>query len=199
MVWGNVKWDKLLDGKELEVLADAGALRDLLQWVQTPGHQADREGQEDDIFSLPLALAPPVTLPLTKSAVSSSSSHQYDSLYVVTALSSGVRLPLPTPRRMPAPAAANMNSSLSRTTPSPAPGYPSPLPSPSSAITPPTTVSKPGPPHLDCRHLLNTTDWAQTPLGPRSTWSPVIETMLGIVFASPTQDSLWLGSEFNMI
>ena len=186
-----------------DVVVGAGAMQELLQWVQATSVYEDVEGLEDDIYKLSLALAPPLTLSLAKSAVSSSSSTSSDSLYVVTALSSGSRLPLAAAQRgrEPAPMRISTPSSyLSRATPSPAPSYISPMASPASAVTPPaTSIAQFIPPHLDCRHLLNTTDWGKTPLGPRASWSPVLETMISIVFASPTQDALWLGPEFNMI
>jgi hypothetical protein len=52
---------------------------------------------------------------------------------------------------------------------------------------------------IDCATLLANTDWAATSLGPRKTWSPVLDTMISIVMRSPTQDALWLGSESIMI
>jgi hypothetical protein len=55
------------------------------------------------------------------------------------------------------------------------------------------------PSQTDCQYLLDHTDWSKTSLGPRSTWSPVIETMINTVMYSKTQDALWLGPEFNMI
>jgi hypothetical protein len=55
------------------------------------------------------------------------------------------------------------------------------------------------PSQTDCQYLLDHTDWSKTSLGPRSTWSPVIEAMINTVMYSKTQDALWLGPEFNMI
>jgi hypothetical protein len=57
----------------------------------------------------------------------------------------------------------------------------------------------PTPSQTDCKYLLDPTDWSKTSLGPRWTWSPVIETMINTVIYSKTQDALWLGLEFNMI
>jgi len=54
-------------------------------------------------------------------------------------------------------------------------------------------------PELDCRRLLETTDWAATSLGPKEGWSPVVHTMIDVLMRSPTQDALWLGPDFNMI
>jgi hypothetical protein len=55
------------------------------------------------------------------------------------------------------------------------------------------------PPVTDCQQLLELTDWSQTCLGPRRTWSPVINVMIDVIMASKTQDALWLGVDFVMI
>jgi hypothetical protein len=77
-------------------------------------------------------------------------------------------------------------------TPEPSPGSPLTLDS-SPPSTTPTSRS------LDCRQLLDQTDWSLTPLGPRKEWSPSVEMMIKIIMASETQDALWLGEECVMI
>jgi hypothetical protein len=69
-----------------------------------------------------------------------------------------------------------------------------PIPSDREASLNPLTK-----PSTDCRVLLDRTDWSETSLGPRPTWSPVIEMMINIVMSSRTQDALCLGQDFNMI
>jgi hypothetical protein len=42
-------------------------------------------------------------------------------------------------------------------------------------------------------------DWSTTKLGPRHTWPEAIDTLLGIVFQSQSQDSIWLGEDMHML
>lgn len=41
------------------------------------------------------------------------------------------------------------------------------------------------------QRLVDTTDWEKTQLGPYSEWSSALKSMMGICFASATQDSIW--------
>ena len=57
----------------------------------------------------------------------------------------------------------------------------------------------PAGPVTDCAILLETADWSKTSLGPRETWGTALATMVEIIMASPTPESLWVGGNFNMI
>lgn len=201
VLWGNSRWTKLLGGGDVEDLADAGAIDGLARWV-TRG-----ESNDGDTFELGLNLpSTRIILPLANSVVSSSSSAHSGPFFIITALSSGSPRPLETtplisPSTTPPPL-TDTRSEPSWRNPGGATRQGAPPAfagnSVDDALT--STPSRPLlPKHLDCRYLLDTTDWSKTALGPRSKWSPVIETMISIVYASPTQDSLWLGPDFNMI
>lgn len=202
VVWRNSRWDRLTQQRNLADIISPDSLDRLARWVQRSSDAEDGKGKDEaevDTFQLEMQLGPPhsVILPLACSAISSSSSASVDTLFIVTALSSGRAVEVPE-RPAPTPVqSTSLSPSLSRSVsryssissiPSPGPG--SALPSPPLATVPRS---------LDCRFLLDTMDWSQTSLGPRKSWSPVVETMIAVVFASPTQDSLWLGSDFNMI
>jgi signal transduction histidine kinase/FixJ family two-component response regulator len=47
--------------------------------------------------------------------------------------------------------------------------------------------------------LLEAIDWDQTALGPRANWSTQLDSLISVTFQSQTVDSLWLGTECNMI
>jgi hypothetical protein len=65
-------------------------------------------------------------------------------------------------------------------------------------MSPIVTVPKTTP-RLDCRYLVDTYDWASTTLGPRSSWPSLLESMVSLVLASPTQDCVWVGNDFPLI
>lgn len=48
---------------------------------------------------------------------------------------------------------------------------------------------------LSVEYLLETKNWAQTPLGPRERWPQSLKTALAIVMAMPCQANLWWGRE----
>jgi hypothetical protein len=52
---------------------------------------------------------------------------------------------------------------------------------------------------LDCKRLMEETNWDVTKIGPRSAWPGSIETLVQVVLSSPTQDALWLGEDFQMV
>ena len=49
-----------------------------------------------------------------------------------------------------------------------------------------------------CWQLVETIDWSQTKLGPRSDWDEAVDPLLAVVFQSQTQDSLWLGEDLQI-
>lgn len=51
----------------------------------------------------------------------------------------------------------------------------------------------------DCAVLLDKTDWSETPLGPRSTWSMEIGTVISLMMRSTTSDAFWIGDDLHMI
>lgn len=167
--WSNEKWRRLLSESELRENIAAEAFQ---TWVASDG---------EEVFTLELSQAS-ITVHLVKATVSN--------VCVVTSVcleatacaktSSPTSTPLPTP------------STLSRRSSTVSEIYPDMPP-----LTPPLTL--PGFVTTDCYLLLEHTDWARTALGPRSKWSPVVETMIAVMMASATQDSLWLGRDFQMI
>lgn len=50
-----------------------------------------------------------------------------------------------------------------------------------------------------CWRLMAQVDWSKTILGPRSEWKGEIDTLLSLVFQSPSQDALWLGEDLQII
>lgn len=46
-----------------------------------------------------------------------------------------------------------------------------------------------------CENLLESTDWARTPLGPREKWSPEIASMVNLTMISVTPHAVWVGPE----
>jgi hypothetical protein len=50
-----------------------------------------------------------------------------------------------------------------------------------------------------CWQKLESVDWSKTKLGPRSGWHDVYDGLLSIVFQSPSQDSVWLGEDLQLL
>jgi hypothetical protein len=50
-----------------------------------------------------------------------------------------------------------------------------------------------------CWQKLESVDWSKTKLGPRSSWHDVYDGLLSIVFQSPSQDSVWLGEDLQLL
>lgn len=51
----------------------------------------------------------------------------------------------------------------------------------------------------ECWRRVEDIDWESTSLGPRSSWSEVVDPILSIVFQSKTQDTVWLGDDLRLI
>ena len=50
-----------------------------------------------------------------------------------------------------------------------------------------------------CWQKIDSVDWSKTKLGPRSGWNEVFDGLLSIVFQSPSQDSVWLGEDLQIL
>lgn len=183
IIWSNKLWDELTGGGDLKDVVDKRSYDVLRSQISKPGSPSN-------ILNLALS-RPLVTLRFAQTfhAPPSSSTSPSSPYHILTCLEDTSAIRTHHRRR----------SSPSYRTGSPSPFFlgaaeqslsSSPDKSPRPAFTPQTT---------DCRQLLELTDWSKTSLGPRETWSPVIETMISVIMASPTQDALWLGPEFNMI
>jgi len=50
-----------------------------------------------------------------------------------------------------------------------------------------------------CWQKVEAYDWSKTKLGPRSEWHELYDGLLAIVFQSPSQDSVWLGEDLQIL
>jgi hypothetical protein len=50
-----------------------------------------------------------------------------------------------------------------------------------------------------CWQTLESVDWSKTKLGPRASWPDSYDTILAIVFQSPSQDAVWLGEDLQIM
>jgi hypothetical protein len=50
-----------------------------------------------------------------------------------------------------------------------------------------------------CWDWVANVDWSKTQLGPRSGWNDLYDGLLSIVFQSPSQDSIWLGEDLQIL
>lgn len=50
-----------------------------------------------------------------------------------------------------------------------------------------------------CWQMVEQVDWSKTKLGPRSEWKEDFDGLLSIVFQSPSQDSLWIGEDLQLL
>lgn len=163
-------------GRNWQSFVDPESAGKFCAWLEQDG---------EPTFELDLT-HPPVSLPFTK-VVQGDPLHYY----IVTALAPG-----PHPLQHPLPRATFETATPLSASNSLISAKPAHRLARSTTLVP-SPLSSPA--ETDCKTLLETTDWSKTSLGLRSTWSPVLETMIAIVMASPTQDSLWLGADFNMI
>lgn len=51
----------------------------------------------------------------------------------------------------------------------------------------------------ECWKRVEQFDWAKTVMGPRSQWNEVFEGLMAVVFQSPSQDSIWIGEDLQII
>jgi hypothetical protein len=51
----------------------------------------------------------------------------------------------------------------------------------------------------ECWKLVEEFDWSKTKLGPRAEWNELYDGLLSIVFQSPSQDSVWLGEDLQIL
>ncbi|KAK8845645.1 hypothetical protein IAR55_006361 [Kwoniella newhampshirensis] len=187
VAWKNERWVNWMGKHSLDGLIEGEALLDFERWIST--------GEADSVFPMETDID---TLFLMKTIIPRKGSY---SLHVITSLpSKAKRAPTlffgdtpsgRTPSAVPSterPAnlipshldlsAENVNDAVS-----------------SSLMASSVLASR----TLDCKSLLDRTDWTKTSLGPRVNWSPVIETMIEVILRSPTQDALWLGEDFLML
>ncbi|WWD18860.1 hypothetical protein CI109_103315 [Kwoniella shandongensis] len=182
IVWSNEKW------MGEETLNDVVGLNTFREWI-------GQEELEDsgDVFSLE-SLGSPLHLIRTTFPLNPPSNPSQD-LRIVTSVQLKPHVHFATEAGI---LEHNHNHTL------PTPHSLSSVPAPSQALRkssiPDLTLSPlPLPTNMDCKYLLEHTDWSATAMGPRLGWSPVIEMMINVIMASPTQDSLWLGTDFQMI
>jgi hypothetical protein len=50
-----------------------------------------------------------------------------------------------------------------------------------------------------CWRMVEETDWSKTKLGARANWNELYDGLLSIVFQSPSQDSVWLGEDLQLL
>jgi hypothetical protein len=48
-------------------------------------------------------------------------------------------------------------------------------------------------------HLLHSTDWSNSPIGPPESWPREIRSMINIAFSSYTMDCIFIGPDFHMV
>ena len=197
-VWGNEPWDEISGSGDIRGVLGLDGERALGDWLEREERAGGAATLDDQSFITHLIALPSVSISfsVTKTRIDSHDRTKEDerSLWVITGLEM-VKLPR-TPLASQRPAVSpfsNANNSIMSAPPTPIFDM--------SNRTSPLPAAVPGmvPPELDCRSLLQNTDWSLTGLGPREKWSPVVEMMISVVMRSPTQDSLWLGTDFNMI
>ncbi|WWC73350.1 uncharacterized protein I206_107317 [Kwoniella pini CBS 10737] len=182
--WANHKWDEWRNGQALESLLPAGVARSFEEWIRA----------EKDETMFPLK-ASGKRLNLIKTIVYEEDAQTF---IVITSFPSGYRI---TPVSQKDDLLKPTNGDTS---------YSEPLVSLGRAkFEEPSHFAlerkrqfgsnSPAVTSLECKLLLERTDWSKTTLGPREKWSPVIETMLEVILRSSTQDALWLGPDFQML
>lgn len=191
-MWGNAKWREAIGGLCLDGQGATTGVEELLEWVEQP------DSTEADSFLLDAD--PSTKLLFAKTSMTPPTTSTAPAYRVVTS----VRVGRSHLQQDGQPSTTSIDTSSVHTPP---PASPSDSPSKKrrrSLVLQPDRPSSadpdsPKPPQSGCQYLLDHKDWSKTSLGPRSTWSPVIETMINTVMYSKTQDALWLGPEFNMI
>jgi hypothetical protein len=195
-VWANARWTQLVDNGGLRPILGFEEERALGDWIGRARRESGGAAMDDpnDLTHLIQITSLSTSLRVTKAQIDTSDNTKGDTspLWVVTGLESVKR-----PATPGTPGTPGESPKLSRKTTSP-PHTPVFDSLERDTLIPPLVVDI-IPPALDCRSLLQTTDWSATSLGPREKWSPVVEMMIAVIMRSPTQDSLWLGTEFNMI
>jgi hypothetical protein len=193
VVWANRAWEAIVRERSLRAIVNEQDLEALHDWV------ADTQPGQASTWTLSLT-RPMVSFRVAKTTMSlpSPSSSRPPTFHIITSLE-----PIETP--IPSHHASRSSSSTRRCSTPLMARCPPMLRHRSSSeksvlqlqvsVAPQSSTL----PVTDCRQLLETTDWAKTSLGARSTWSPVVETMIRVIMSSPTQDSLWLGPDFIMI
>ncbi|WVR03015.1 hypothetical protein IAU60_000004 [Kwoniella sp. DSM 27419] len=183
IAWRNDKWLKWSVGSDIDNLFDSEPLHAIEEWI---------DSREETVFPIKSAEE---TLHLVKSIIPSRQASSPHELCVVTSV----------PAYPIKSYVASRRETLVPPTRSSSPGTPMPLnnggrdsPDAFALDSPPAPIT-PVTPRLDCKTLMQTTDWSQTKLGPREKWSSVIHHMLEVVLRSPTQDALWLGEDFQMV
>jgi hypothetical protein len=204
VAWGNEQWFNLTDGRPVGECMEPLMQGSLQDWVES-------EEEEDAIFTLELK-RPATTLQLVKTIlplVPRSNSHAF---CIVT---SQRQHQSSTPS-----ARSSISTDVSMSTGSGS-YFAQAKSSPRSNLSPPLArearmrstigrhspfAEKPGAfqsimqtASAECRLALDAVDWSKTKLGPRSTWSDVVDPVLSIVWQSPTDDSVWLGEDLHLI
>jgi hypothetical protein len=52
---------------------------------------------------------------------------------------------------------------------------------------------------VECLNMVDSFDWARTKMGPRSQWNEVFDGLMAVVFQSPSQDSIWVGEDLQIL
>lgn len=170
IAWSNPAWQETVTA--LGPIASI-VLRGLLDWVTHP--------DSADTFMLDIDLGRKLLLAKTLMPPGTPTTYV---LWVVTSVRMGQTGPIPP---------SLFAGGQSEASPEPACSSNKRRRSPSSEYESASTLP------TDCKYLLDHADWSKTSLGPRSTWSPVIEMMINLIMSSKTQDALWLGKDLNLI
>ena len=213
-VWSNERWQQATSEAGLDVTLGRRGKEDLKAWLQGLPVQG---GYEDRAIRDLALINRDTVVRVTKAPLrSASTSRQGTSMYAVTAIDPPRQSSVPDaaqpldfpPVSVSQPPAARSRSHTRHRSHN---AGRSPLSTTldtennTSLLSPPLLMEQiplaavQVGPELNCRRLLETTDWSLTSLGPREGWSPVVHTMTDLLMRSPTQDSLWLGPDFNMI
>ncbi|OCF32334.1 hypothetical protein I316_06002 [Kwoniella heveanensis BCC8398] len=197
--WRNEQWVQALGrDAELDSIFDDEASQDAFKdWLSSD--------EDNGVFRVEFARQPYNLVKAFITRRGNGAEPPDDRIHIITSSPLASRYESPSSRSRP--------KSLVVPTHPPSPSTPTPTPrsettreSPTSdmIIPPEPSISPlepgtPASPLIDCKTLLERTDWTSTKMGPREQWSPVIETMLEVIMRSPTQDALWLGEDFQML
>ncbi|WVQ94591.1 hypothetical protein IAU59_001671 [Kwoniella sp. CBS 9459] len=196
--WSNDKWVQALGREaELETVLGDGSMEAFAEWLLSDNdHGLFRVEINNEPYNLVK------TVYTRRGSVKSGRLHVITSTPISSRHESSYSRSRPTaltiPTLPPSPTTPTPRGAENTSRESPpemiVPGE-SPLPEPTFSPLDSRTPT----PVVDCKTLLERVDWAATKLGPRSQWSPTIETMLEVIMRSPTQDALWLGDDFQML
>jgi hypothetical protein len=52
---------------------------------------------------------------------------------------------------------------------------------------------------VECWNMMESVDWSKTKCGPRAQWNEVFDGLMAVVFQSPSQDSIWIGEDLQIL